>query len=126
MKKWLKLKIMGSIFTWQFIVGCTTAISPTPNSEKIQILSKVKKGCKNLGSINTNEVAQESFDSDASLHDMNLTLLKNKALVLGANAILITNHLTSKQNQLVRLKAGPRTVKVSLHAMNGTAYYCSN
>lgn len=96
-----------------------------PGSENIIIIGAVKNRCKNLGEINTNDVAKESFDSASSLHNLNIVLLKNKALALGANVIVLTNHVSSQEKRSFRMgKIGNRDIKVNTHSMVGMAYYC--
>ncbi|MDX1901900.1 MAG: DUF4156 domain-containing protein [Gammaproteobacteria bacterium] len=125
MKEWIGLKTSAIVLCCHFIVGCATTVSPTPGSEKIKILGAPNKRCKNLGEINTNDVAKESFDSAATLHDMNITLLKNKSLALGANVVVLTNHVSSQEKKSFQMgKIGNKDIKVNTHSMVGMAYYC--
>ena len=126
MKKSDILKIVSMCVLCQFIVSCATTVTPTAGSEKIKIIGTAKNKCKRLGEINTNEVKEESFDSEDVLHNMNVTLLKNKALALGANVMVITDHSTTTKEKDIRIgKVTNRKMKVNTHVMTAIAYYCS-
>lgn len=125
MKKWNILKIASVLVSCQFIVSCATIVTPTSGSEKIKIIGTAKNKCKRLGEINTNEVKEESFDSEETLHNMNVTLLKNKALALGANVMVITDHSTTTKEKNIRIgKVINKNMKVNTHVMTAIAYYC--
>jgi hypothetical protein len=125
MKIWISLKTIGALLCCQFIVGCATTVAPAPGSEKIKIIGTAQNRCKKIGEINTSDVAKESFDSATTLHDMNIKLLKNKALALGANVIVLTNHVSSQGKRSFRIgKSGSKDINVNTHSMVGMAYYC--
>ncbi|KTD53909.1 DUF4156 domain-containing protein [Legionella quateirensis] len=103
------------------LVGCSYNAKLTPEGEKVTIVQSGKptKNCTFLGDVSAydrNGMSQ-SYQSHEHLIQDELNILRNKAALLGANTLRVTEH---KQTY----EGNPKNDFVADHGMVGRAYRC--
>lgn len=103
------------------LVGCSYNAKLTPEGEKVTIVpsGKPTKNCTFLGDVSAydrNGMSQ-SYQSHEHLIKDELNILRNKAALLGANALRVTEHQQTYEGN-------PKNDFVADHGMAGKAYRC--
>ncbi|MCE0722758.1 DUF4156 domain-containing protein [Legionella resiliens] len=104
------------------LVGCSYNAKLTPEGEKVTIVQSGKptKNCTFLGDVSAydrNGMSQ-SYQSHEHLIKDELNILRNKASLLGANTLRITEHQQTYEGN-------PKNDFVADHGMVGRAYRCN-
>lgn len=104
------------------LVGCSYNAKLTPEGEKVTIVpsGKPTKNCTFLGDVSAydrNGMSQ-SYQSHEHLIKDELNILRNKAALLGANALRVTEHQQTYEGN-------PKNDFVADHGMVGRAYLCN-
>ncbi|MDX2164070.1 MAG: DUF4156 domain-containing protein [Gammaproteobacteria bacterium] len=113
----VKLVVMGLFVS--VLTGCAS-VPLNPGAEKVVFTTTdVPSACKLLGQISSTDVngVTTSYTSHANLQTMEINSLKNRALALGANVVVLTDHET-------KYIPGSRR-QVDDHTLIGNAYVCS-
>lgn len=113
--------------------ACVSAITPmNPGAENIKVSTAAapKVDCQFLGKIGSSHEngRDQSYTSHENLQADELNIMRNQALNLGANLMVITEHKTIYGKQIVAKEnfQGAAQVKiVDWHSMAGNAYRCS-
>lgn len=103
-----------------FLAGCST-VTLKSGAENIKVIkSPAPKSCQFLGQIANSDVngATQSYTSHEHLQIDELTNLKNQALALGANTIVIAEHQTTY------ITRHDNSKRVDTHGLIGEAYRC--
>lgn len=110
------------------LAGCST-VALQPGAEAIKVTKAVKLpgGCQRLGQVASKDVngVTQSYQSHAHLQEDQLATLKNAALKLGANVIVLTEHQTTYVKS--QPSDNPRTLSyrgINTHRIAGIAYRC--
>ncbi len=118
MKIALKVKlVIGSLFV-SVLAGCAS-VPLDPGAEKVVFTAiTVPQSCKSLGQISSTDVngVTTAYTSHSNLQTMEINALKNRALALGANVVVLTGHQT-------KYVPGSRR-QVDDHTLIGNAYVC--
>ena len=97
------------------LTGCATA-PLIPGAEKVKVVDKRPQGqCKLIGPIWHSERSgiSQSYQSEEHLRQDSINRLKNKAVKMGANQVVITKkEVTYTEHQ------------VDIYALKGRAYFC--
>lgn len=130
----IKLHIYPSLIALAFtglLAGCST-VALKPGAETVKVINvPAPKSCQFLGGVVNEDVngATQSYTSHEHLQIDQLNTLKNKALALGANVIVLTDHQTTyAQRNALREKyqGAPTITVVDTHRMAGEAYHCNS
>lgn len=118
MKKQISLLIMLSSAT--LMAGCSSITPLQPGAEKIVLTSNTSPSrCHYVGQVSaedTNGVTQ-MYTTHQYLQTDEINAMKNQALKLGANVIVLTKHQTTYMNNR------PDAI-LDTHSMMGNAYVC--
>lgn len=101
------------------ISGCTSALAP--GAEKVLLTTQpVLDNCHYVGQVSARDIngATQMYTSHQHLQMDQMNHLKNQALTLGANLVVVTDHQTTY------VKARHIEKRVDTHAMTGNAYIC--
>lgn len=117
MKKPISLLIFTGFAA--FIGGCVTSLHPGA-ANIIVTTQPVPSSCSNLGIVasDSRNGSTHMYTSHQNIETSQINVLKNIALDLGANVVVITHHFTTYQY----VHRG--YTRVDIHAMSGNAYSC--
>lgn len=110
-----------SIAVLALISGCST-VPLQAGAEKIKVIdTSAPQGCQYKGPVESNDVngASHSYTTHEHLQTDQLTNLKNQALALNANVIVLNHHETSYVSSYRNTDT-----RVDTHQMAGDAYRC--
>jgi hypothetical protein len=103
------------------LTGCTTS-SLHPNAETVVVVNSAPRNCQFKGDVNSG-VSHQRVASHENIHRDQIIIMKNQAMQLGANTLLITSHnMTYYSNYLVA--SGKTVQEIETHQVSGKAYYC--
>ncbi len=103
------------------VIGCTSIQPLQPGAEKVLITSNtVPRNCHYIGQVSDNDDngSTQIYSSHQHLQADEINRLKNKALKLDANVVMLTSHQTSYVATIDGRK------RVDTHRMSGKAYFC--
>lgn len=103
-----------------FMAGCTSAGSLQPGADKIVMATQsVPKSCRYLRQVSSSDIngSTQMYTSHKHLQADEINAMRNQALKLGANVVVVTDHRTT----YVKRRSG---TLVDVHEMSGNAYAC--
>ncbi|MHB1948631.1 MAG: DUF4156 domain-containing protein [Gammaproteobacteria bacterium] len=110
------------------LAGC--ASTPlVPGAENVKLINhSAPKGCEMRGPVRSQDISgvSTSYTSHENLQVMQLNSLRNDALKLGANVIVLTQHKTASGPEYYSVGQGKITtnpLEIN-HSMQGEAYQC--
>lgn len=113
------------------LTGCVIIPPLEPGAEKIVMIDRVpSKQCKLVGYVTSTDVngVTQIFTSHEALQQNEINTLKNRALALGANTIVLVKHKTTYTRQGGLSWGNPNNpnnpIRVDTHVMSGKAYQC--
>jgi hypothetical protein len=130
------IKLSAFWFSIVLLSGCASFVALKPGAEKVIFTtSTVPQSCRLLGQISSADKngVSTSYTSHANLQTMEINTLKNKAVSLGANVVMLTHHQTTYEESGLSLSQRvpknirdiPRYPRVDIHQLVGSAYVCS-
>ena len=118
--------LCGALFmmsTAIMLTGCASAPKLEPGAEKVRVgTGAVPKGCQFRGNVSSSE-EYIPLSSHRSVMENQLNSLKNQALELGANLVIVTGHQTDYYSDII-VSTAETTRGIDTHAMAGRAYLC--
>lgn len=101
--------------------GCGTVVPLQPGAENVTLGTQPVTGCTYVGKVASMDVnGWDGYTSHKHLQTNEITSLKNSAILLNANYVLLTDHTISYSKH-----AGGSINLVDEHRMAGDAYRCS-
>jgi hypothetical protein len=112
------------------ILASCASIALIPGAENVKLVTKAPKGCQMRGSVRSQDISgvSTSYTSHENLQTMELNSLRNDALKLGANVVVITQHKTASGPEYYSVGQGKVTtnpLEIN-HTMQGVAYQCTS
>lgn len=129
MKK-IYLYTLATISLSGLLVAC--ASNPLmPGAENVKLTTHpVAKSCQMRGAVRSQDISGVSIahTSHENLQIMQLNALRNDALKLGANVVMLTGHATGSGPEYYSVGQNKFTTNPSemSHGMQGNAYLCSS
>lgn len=119
MKIGLKVKSVTVGLFVSVLAGCASVPLDPGAQNVVFTTTSLPKSCQSLGQVSSTDVngVTTSYTSHANLQMMEINTLKNQALALGANVVVLTGHRTVHGRGFAR-----REIKT--HTLTGNAYVC--
>lgn len=112
--------------------GCASTTKPLqPGAENIVITNvPAPKSCEYVGQVSAADVngSTQSYTSHRHLQVDQLNTLRNQALSLGANVVVLSQHQTTYDQVSVnreKFQGAAKVTVVDKHIMAGNAYLCN-
>lgn len=105
------------------LAGCSSISTLEPGAEHVRVgRGPVPKGCQLRGNVSSSS-EYIPLSSHKSVMEGQLNSLKNQALKLGANLVIVTGHQTDYYSDII-VSTAEINRGIDTHAMTGQAYLC--
>jgi hypothetical protein len=133
MNRKVKISLATVGFLSLLLSGCASFVALKPGAEKVIFTtSTLPQTCRLLGQVSSGDKngVSTNYISHANLQAIEINTLKNKAVSLGANVVVLTHHQTTYAERGLPedvpkfLRNTPKYMRVDVHLLVGKAYIC--